>query len=172
MAARDPRTDPSTAVPGYRRILVPLDGSPLAEAVLPHVEALAKRFGSTVELVRAYTPPASLYVARASTALPGTGPLLDSGPFVEAGEQEAEVYLEAVEERLRRQGIRAEHRRLDGPAGEAIVQESRRADVDLIAMSTHGRGGLERMVMGSVADHVLHHAACPILLVRATQASA
>jgi nucleotide-binding universal stress UspA family protein len=151
----------------YQRILVPVDGSPLAEVVLPHVVALARRFGSTVELVRAYAPSPSLLAASAASAMPGTGPVLDPAPFIAAGRQEAETYLQEVEGRLRRAGLAVEHRRLEGSAGEAIAAESRRADVDLIAMSTHGRGGLGRLVLGSVAGYVLHHAACPVLLVRA-----
>jgi nucleotide-binding universal stress UspA family protein len=160
-------TDAAVEDTTYQRILVPVDGSPLAEVVLPHAVALARRFGATVELVRAYAPPPSLLAASAASALPGTGPVLDPGPFIAAGRQEAELYLEQLEGRLRRAGVAVEHRRLDGAPGEAIAAESRRADVDLIAMTTHGRGGLGRLVLGSVADHVLHHAACPVLLVRA-----
>jgi nucleotide-binding universal stress UspA family protein len=152
----------------YQRILVPVDGSSLAEAVLPHVVALARRYGSTVELVRAYAPPPSLLAASAASALPGTGPMLDPGPFIAAGREEAELYLVELEGRLRREGIVVEHRRLAGSPGEAIAAESRRADVDLIAMTTHGRGGLGRLVLGSVADHVVHHAVCPVLLVQAS----
>jgi nucleotide-binding universal stress UspA family protein len=151
----------------YQRILVAVDGSPLAEAVLPHALALAHRFGATIELVRAYAPPPSLLAASASSALPGTGPVLDPAPFIAAGRDEAELYLAELEGRLRSQGVAVEHRRLDGSPGEAIAAESRRADVDLIALATHGRGGLGRLVLGSVADHVLHHASCPVLLVRA-----
>ena len=68
-------TDPGAADTTYQRILVPVDGSPLAEVVLPHVVALARRFGSTVELVRAYAPPPRLLAASAASAMPGTGPV-------------------------------------------------------------------------------------------------
>jgi nucleotide-binding universal stress UspA family protein len=159
----------SPRMPGatYARILVPVDGSPRAEAILPHAIAMAKRFGSTVELARSYSPSPGLVTASAASSLPGTGPVLDTGSYVVAGREEAEVYLQELEARVRAQGVEVEHRRLDGTPGEAIAEESRRADVDLIAMTTHGRGGLGRLVLGSVADYVVHHAACPVLLVRA-----
>jgi nucleotide-binding universal stress UspA family protein len=146
---------------------VPVDGSELAEIVLPHVVSFAKRFGSTIELVRAYTPPASLIAASAASAMPGTGPVLDPGPFIAAGRKEASVYLASVAEHLRKHGINVVESRLEGPAGEAIVGEARQKRADLIAMTTHGRGGLGRLVLGSVADYVLRHAPCPVLLVRA-----
>jgi nucleotide-binding universal stress UspA family protein len=74
----------------YQRILVAVDGSSLAEAILPHALALARRFDATIELVRAYAPSPSLLAASASSALPGTGPVLDPGPFIGAGREEAE----------------------------------------------------------------------------------
>src|SRR4051794_26004106 len=89
----------------YRRILVPLDGSPEAEVVLPHARTMARRFGATVELVRAYAPSPTLIAAAAASAMPGTGPLLDSGAYMMAGRDEADSYLEDVDARLRRQGV-------------------------------------------------------------------
>jgi nucleotide-binding universal stress UspA family protein len=71
--------------------------------------------------------------------------------------------------RLEAAGVAVERRRLDGPAGESVVAAAREGGADLIAMTTHGRGGLGRLVMGSVADYVLQHAPCPVLLVRSTQ---
>jgi nucleotide-binding universal stress UspA family protein len=154
----------------YKRIVVTLDGSELAERVLPHALSLARCYGSTVELVRAYSPPASVLSASAATALPGTGPLVDPGPTIEAGERDADAYLDDVASQLAAEGIAVEHRRLDGPAGESIVAEARRIGADLIAMTTHGRSGLGRVVMGSVADEVVRTAPCPVLLVRAAEA--
>jgi nucleotide-binding universal stress UspA family protein len=159
------------ALPGYARILVPVDGSLLAEEVLPHVVGLARRYGSTVEVVRAYAPPPSLLAASAASSLPGTGPVLDPAPFIAAGRQEADIYLERTAERLAASGVAVEHRRIDGPPAESIVAEAKSRRADLIAMTTHGRGGLGRLVMGSVADYVLQHAPCPILLVRSTGTS-
>jgi nucleotide-binding universal stress UspA family protein len=152
--------------PTYRRILVPLDGSPEAEAVLPHARMMAQRFGATVELVRTYAPSTTLIAAAAASAMPGGGPLVDTGAYMAAGREEAETYLEQVDRRLRRQGLKVEHRQLDGSPGESIVEEAERSGADMIAMSTHARAGFDRLVHGSVASYVYHHAACPVLLVR------
>lgn len=156
----------------YRRILVPLDGSAGAEAVLPHVQMMAKRFGATVELVRSYAPSSALFVAAAASAMPGTGPVLDTGAYMAAGRDEADSYLEDAEARLRHEGVTVEHRRLEGSAGECIVDEAGRFGADMIAMATHGRFGLDRLVHGSVASYVYHHATCPVLVVRSTAAPA
>jgi nucleotide-binding universal stress UspA family protein len=150
----------------YERILVPVDGSARAEAVLPHALALAHGFGATIELVRSYAVPPALVAASAATALPGTGPALNAEPYLAAGRNEAEIYLEELEERLRPEGVRIEHRQLVGSAGESIVAESQRSGSDMIAMATHARAGIGRLVLGSVADYVVHHATCPVLLVR------
>jgi nucleotide-binding universal stress UspA family protein len=168
MSARNGDASPRNGGMAYKRILVPVDGSTVAETVLPHAIAMAKCFGATVELARSYSLPPALVAASAASSLPGTGPALDSAPFLAAGREEAELYLQELEARVRAQGVRVEHRRLSGAPGEAIAEESRRAEVDLIAMTTHGRGGFGRLVLGSVADYVVHHAACPVLLVRAT----
>src|SRR5262249_21767164 len=148
------------------RILVPLDGSELAEAVLPHASMLAQRLGATIELVRAYAPPAALLAAAAASAMPGTGPGLDPGPYLAAGREEAETYLGEVAERLRGRGVGSERRGREGAAGEEIVAEGARGPADLVAMTTHGRGGLGRLAHGSVATHVASHAPCAVLMVR------
>jgi nucleotide-binding universal stress UspA family protein len=171
MVMQDVVKQTDAAVPIYGRILVPVDGSLLAEDVLPHVVSLARRYGSAVDLVRAYNPPPSLLVASAASSLPGTGPVLDPTPFIAAGKQEADVYLDRVAGRLAAVGIAVERRRLDGAAGESIVAEARERAADLIAMTTHGRGGLGRLVTGSVAGYVLQHAPCPVLLVRSSRAA-
>ena len=166
MLVQEARPTPSAAEPAYARIVVPVDGSALAEAVLPHVVSLARRYGSTVQLVRAYTTPPSLIAASAVSSLPGSGPMLDPGPYIEAGKQEADLCLHRLADQLEEAGVTVERKRLDGSAGESIVAEARAAGADLIAMTTHGRGGLGRLVLGSVADYVLQHAPCPVLLLR------
>jgi nucleotide-binding universal stress UspA family protein len=171
MFVQDVAKQSEAAFPAYARILVPVDGSLLAEEVLPHVVSLARRYGAAVELVRAYYPPPSLLAASAASSLPGTGPVLDPTPFIAAGKQEADLYLERVAERLEAAGVAVEPRRVDGAPGESVVDAAREQGADLIAMTTHGRGGLGRLVMGSVADYVLQHAPCPVLLIRATGAT-
>ena len=153
----------------YRRILVALDDSDVAERILPHVEALADRFGSALTLVRA-TPGVGAVVAATGTgAGPMAGEVVDPTPIIEAERQETTTYLEAAAARLRRKGLTVNCDSPEGPAGELVVERARGLGADLIAMTTHGRGGLGRLVFGSVADAVLRSAPCPVLLVRASE---
>ncbi len=151
----------------YSRILVPLDGSDLAEQVLPHAEAIAAKFGSTITLLLATDlPRVFLQTGAAPGGMPVAVPVLNPSPIVE-GEHEAAVgYLDAVAQRLRATGVAVNYEQLDGAAAEVILERARQLPADLIAMTTHGRGGLGRLVYGSVADAVLRRAPCPVLLVR------
>ena len=139
------------------KILVPLDGSMLAEAALPTACDFAARDGSTISLLRA---------AEAMT-LPG-------GNTVDAqvtAIRDAEEYLAAVVRRLADKGIRrVETHVWYGPAA-AIVEAATVQKADLIVMSTHGRNGLGRLVLGSVAESVLRSTTASILIVRAGHAS-
>ena len=150
----------------YKQILVALDGSEFAEKIVPYVEALAKQFGSSVTLVRA-TMPAMALIAEMSGA--GQAPMMDPTPILEAERQETETYLSAMADRLKAEGIAADYKHPEGTPAEVILELARQPGVDLIAMTTHGRGGLQRAVLGSVADAVLRHAPCPVLLVRVLQ---
>ncbi|MBA7608711.1 hypothetical protein ES703_15893 [subsurface metagenome] len=149
-----------------RTILVPLDGSELAESVLPHVEALAKQRDAElvdVVLLRVCEPPVI------SSDYPPTMPL----SWEEHVEQEmdkfrrvSEQYLAGVEKRLKDAGLRVRSEVLDGnPAGE-IVDYANRNPFNLIVMATHGGSGLSRWAFGSVADKVLRVISSPIFLVR------
>lgn len=152
----------------YARILVALDGSALAERVLPHAQALAERFGATVALLRATPPPEQL----ALSAGPDGAAFLDVAAMRRDERREADRYLRAVATRLAGQGLVVERERPEGTAAEAIVERARGSRADLIAMTTHGRGGFGRLVFGSVADEVLRRAPCPVLLVRVHDGSA
>ena len=153
----------------YSRILVALDGSTLAEEVLKYVEPLAGMFDSKVTCVCAVEPlsPSAL----AATGVPGGAAALDS---LLEGQEEIRTgdatYLEHVRERLSRLGVSVDCEVPDGRAAEAIVAIARARQVDLIAMTTHGRSGLGRALLGSVADEVVRTAPCPILLVRLSAA--
>ena len=134
-----------------KTILLPLDGSPLAERALTYATVLARRSEATIALVEA---------VRART-LPGIDP---SDAQVELTGQ-AEAYLQSVAERLSADGTKAEvHVCYDEPV-RAILGTAERQRADLIVMSTHGRGGLSRMLYGSVADQILRRARIPVLLV-------
>jgi nucleotide-binding universal stress UspA family protein len=153
----------------YRRILVALDGSDVAERILPHVEALAEKLGSILILLRA-TPGVGEVVAASGTgAGPMAGEVVDPTPIIEAERQEAAAYLDTAAARLRGKGLTVDCDQPEGPAGELVVERARELAADLIAMTTHGRGGLQRLVFGSVADAVLRSAPCPVLLVRASE---
>jgi nucleotide-binding universal stress UspA family protein len=154
----------------FEHLLVALDGSPAAERVLEHAEALADAFHSTVTLLRA-TISAEMFVAEASsgeTVVGEVGTTLDPTPVLEADRSAAEDYLNGLAERLRRRNLNVNVEHPPGPATRVIVERATALSVSLILMTTHGRGGLGRMVFGSTADSVLRHATCPVLLVRIT----
>lgn len=153
-AAEPPRTTDSA-----RRMVVPLDGSPLAEAVLGQVRVLAAARGTEVLLLRVVEPPVPLEVD-------GEGYL--SLPKRDAELAEAQRYLERVAGQLRAEGVAVTTRVLLDQAVPTILAVAADYRADLIAMATHGRGGLARLVLGSVAAGVLHRACTPLLLVRPT----
>jgi nucleotide-binding universal stress UspA family protein len=136
------------------RILVPLDGSPVAEIALECAVDLAHRATSMLDLLR---------VAEAHV-LPGMDPSDAQVRVV----KEAEDYLASTAQRLREQGMKqVETSVWYGPAAESIAEAARVREADLIVMSSHGRSGLGRLVLGSVAESVLRSTATPILLIRA-----
>jgi len=145
----------------FKRILVPLDGSPLAERALPFAMALAQKFGSQIILLRALDIP----VATVPPVYPEVS-LAWVGEAREHAHREAESYLEARLDELRQQGVEAKTLSRDGSPAEEVINTATAEDVDLIVMSTHGRGGLARWTFGSVADKVARHGPCPVLLVR------
>ena len=148
----------------FKHILVPLDGSFLAEAALPPALALAAKFGGEITLLRV-TSMSTIYYA---DPYGGGAELL-----VEMRQQaraETAEYLKARKGELRQQGYIVHTQALEGESpADAILDVAESQHVDTIVMSTHGRGGLARWVYGSVADKVLRHADVPILLVRAKE---
>lgn len=145
----------------YKRILLPLDGSKLAEAALPHATHLAQRFGSELVLLRAVVSPYAIVAP--DLVLAGTDPDLRELAA------HAEQYLESVAGQLRAQGLQVRTVVCEGPVAESILEHAATLGVDLIVMSTHGRGGVLRWVYGSVAERVLQGSTCPILLIRSTE---
>ena len=137
----------------FGKILVPLDGSPLAEAILPQVTELARVHGAELILLR---------VALAH-GFPGADPTEAQLEAVREGEK----YLEGVEKELASRGLRASRVVRYGHAAEEILDHAAFGGIDLIAMSTHGRTGVGRWVLGSVAEKVLRASSTPLLLLRA-----
>ncbi len=142
-------------------VFVPLDGSGLAEKILPHVITLAKRMKLEVHLVRVYTLPADAYIV-------GGGVYMQAlSQEKEAVRKEAEFYLEGKVEELRAEGLDGViSMAIEGdPAGE-IIDLATKTPNNLIAMSSHGKSGLAEWVLGSVAEKVIHHSRDPVLVIR------
>lgn len=158
----------------YASILVPLDGSEFAEQVLPQVMPIAARFGSRLTLLQVTTSPAAMapLVADPMAAADGmatAAQMLDPEIF-EAEKQRAVEYLSGVAKQLHAQGLATvEIEHVEGTPAEIIARRAKELGVSLIAMTTHGRGGLGRLMFGSVADAVLRDAPCPVLLVRVSE---
>ncbi len=147
----------------FERILVPLDGSALAQAILPYVMALARGFRSRVILFHV-----------AETALDHEAPEQKTyaDETMERIRPLAENYLAGVADELRREGIDVETKVVKGRAAAQIMGYCEQENVGLIAMSTHGRSGLARWVMGSGIDKILRACEQPVLLVRPRDESA
>ena len=145
----------------YKRMVVPLDGSEVAEAILPFAEQVAGPLDAEVVLLRVIEPPSPFeVVASAGVVTPDTFTLRDL---------DAKTYLSEIERRLSKKGLRIRTRVvLGGLPAEEILAAVQATSADLIAMATHGRGGLGRALFGSVAGAVLRAAAVPVLLIRTT----
>ena len=152
----------------YERILVALDGSELAESILPHVEALGRALGSTLVLMRATMPAEKVISGLNPGSVLPSADIVDPMPMIDAERDAVDSYLTTVAERLEAQGLRIHTEEPEGPAADAILQVADDLDADLIAMTTHGRTGMKRLVFGSVAGEVLHRSTRPLLLVRVT----
>ena len=138
-------------------ILIPLDGSEMAEAAITEARQLARPDNSKLVLVR----------AASALALPGND-AIDARLYAL---QDAEAYLDAVKRRLEAEGVRGVETHVwYGSAAAAIVEAAALYKADLIVMTTHGRSGLGRLVFGSVAESVLRGTTAPILLVRSISA--
>jgi nucleotide-binding universal stress UspA family protein len=153
----------------YRRMLVTLDGSLLAEQVLPHVKAVLEG----LEGVQVYLLSIAQmvdYSAASAMAYPMSmvpGRTVDEDAERRRIESDLRDYLRGIEHQLAREGVTVSSEVRFGRPAEEIISFANDMKVELIAMSTHGRSGLARWAYGSVADRVLHAARCPVLLVRA-----
>ncbi len=143
----------------YRKILVPLDGSKRAEAILPHVEQLAQLFKSEIVFMRVLEPIPFV-------SGPEGAPITLREQELEIRRRDAEQYLKAREGQFREKGIKAKAVVFQGSVVEAIADAAEREGVDLIAIASHGRSGLSQCFYGSVASGVLHRADRPLLIVR------
>ena len=139
-------------------ILVPLDGSDLAERALTVAAELARRGGSALRLVHVHLP-----VAANPIHVEGL-PVIDEH-FRSLGRDHEQAYLERVRDRLAA-GVSTSVALLDGPPATTLADDARTKGAGLIVMTTHGRGGIERALLGSVADELVRISPVPLLLVR------
>ena len=153
----------------FGRIVVPVDGSEMAEQALDHASHLGKSMGLVVELVRAI-PSVEEYN---SLARLGPASLVSQAPsyaeYRGIVEGEARDYLAELAGRLKGDGAQVDWRVLHGPAAAAIIDHSVASEDALLVMTTHGRSGVARMVLGSVAERVVRQSGEPVLLIRARE---
>ena len=148
----------------YARILVPLDGSRLAEQVLPYVRAIGKMARAPITLLRVFNPAPlgmvdaehGLYVDNISATV----------------RDDTEAYLRGIRASLSGLGVYVAVESCDGDPAGRIITEAAKVPDTLIAMATHGRSGISRWLLGSVTDKVLHFTTSPLMIVRASGDSA
>jgi nucleotide-binding universal stress UspA family protein len=147
---------PGAARKSWSRFLVALDGSALAERILEDVVPLARRLGASIELVRAALPAATML---------GVGeipnPILHEDPL---------PYLREVQARLKQEGVEAAIAAPAGRAAFAVLERAGDTGASLICLTTHGRTGFERVLLGSIAEEIVRHASCPVLIRRSGDA--
>ncbi len=146
----------------YQKILVPLDGSKLAEQAVPYATELCK--GNTeVTLLQVVHLPLPLAAPDVSMAVPMPDP--------QELQKEALDYLENIAKELRQEGINIKTAVVEQDVtADAIVKYAKDHAIDLIVMTTHGRSGFSRLVFGSVAESVVRQTPCPVLLIRIQEA--
>lgn len=145
----------------YTRVIVPLDGSAVAEQVLPEATELAKLSGAEVHLVRVVD-------SRTLEQLGGEGMMWDAGTItslLDEEEQAAVAYVKEVAGRLKSENVEATTEVRRGPVVSSLLAATKTGD--LIAITTHGRSGLKRWFLGSVAEDLVRRAPVPVLVVRA-----
>ena len=144
----------------YKRVVVPLDGSELAEGILPIASQIAGPLDLEVVLVRVLQPIAPIVDETARPIV------VDD---LESRRARAREYLVSMGVELTARGLRVQSQvRVGDPAAE-VVAAAHEVDADLIAMTTHGRSGLGRLLFGSVAEAVLRRSEVPVLLIRLTE---
>jgi len=142
----------------YENILVPLDGSKRAEMIRPHVRELAIRFQATVILIMAIE----------NTYIDGDGEPLSiyGAKGIDSKLKDSEDYLDGIVAKFRTKGVACKRLIAHGPVVEKIIEAANTEDVDLIAMTSHGWGGLARIFYGSVAAGILNQVDRPLFIVR------
>ncbi|MDZ4245686.1 MAG: universal stress protein [Dehalococcoidia bacterium] len=149
----------------FEKVLVCLDGSRLAEQILPYAVEEALHFKSKVILLKVMTVPRSVTVSSAAGLPVQTGDIIEEE--INREQREANQYLESVGKQLKEKGLEVEIVVLQpAPVGDAIVRYAKENHVDLICIATRGHSGLGRVIFGSVADYVLKGSGLPILVIK------
>jgi len=152
----------STGEAGFKSIIVPLDGSELAESVIPMVAAMAKKLDLEVELFRAYHIPYNAYAADDGYYA------VNYDELIASVRDEAKEYLDKKVAEVKKLGVtKVTAVSKEGFAGDEIIALGRKTADSLIAMCSHGRSGVRRWVLGSVTENVVRHSDDPVLVVRA-----
>lgn len=142
-----------------KRLLVPLDGSPLAEAALPLAVAVAKALGAELELMRVYTALAQAYY--------GEGFIPDYEEMTARLRSDAEAYLKERADVLNQEGLAGVQSILrEGDAAAEIIGVAKKTEDNLVVMASHGRSGVGRWVLGGTADRVIRYSEDPVLVLR------
>jgi nucleotide-binding universal stress UspA family protein len=139
----------------YKKILVPLDGSLLAETVLPHAKALAKSEGAELILLHVTVAPPQYLFAQNP---------VEGENIVKMIVKEAVDYMEAEVSILQTEGVKVIGIMRDGLVPDMILNIAEETHADMIAMSTHGHSGSQDLLMGNVADYVLRYSHIPVML--------
>ena len=147
----------------FKRILTPLDGSTLSEGILPYVRALAPALGARVELLQIH--PNMTYELEQLEDAEQASITAALEPVQLRLQHQSESYLSKVAGDLEGLGVETGIDVRFGPPAASIVEEAEQVEDTLIAMSTHGRAGVGRWIMGSVTDRVLHTTMTPLLVV-------
>jgi nucleotide-binding universal stress UspA family protein len=145
----------------YRKILVPLDGSKRAERILPHVVEMAQRYKAKVILLH-------VIEYKAITTTEGSFITLSAQEFDQAKEQAGKL-LDGIQEDFRKKNIESQAHVIYGPVVEGIISIAAQEGADLIALASHGRGGLSRVFYGSVAAGLLHRVDRPLFIIRSRE---
>ena len=141
------------------RVIVPLDGSAFAETVLPYATTLARRMGLKMTLLRVLPEDAPIFSDSIS--------LVDMLATVEEkATKDAKTYLARVARPLRESGLTVDEVLLHGKASSGITEYATATGHGMIALTTHGRSGVSRLLLGSVAEAVVRESGCPVLVVR------
>jgi nucleotide-binding universal stress UspA family protein len=147
----------------FSKILVPLDGSPEAEAAIEPAKAIAEKFGSTVVLLEVTAGYGRVVAATAAETFGAAGSVAAMAEAEKAAEGKASAYLDNL--RTERGTPLWQALVAEGDSSSVIVDQARANKADLIVLATHQRTGFKRLFLGSVAEDVVRHAQAPVLIV-------